>query len=374
MQGLLRGKLATDADLIGHLDSCLLCRACEQKCPSGVPYGQLMDTVRQQLSSDGQRRRPWTTRLLMRLFAVGPVALGRLHQILYLYQWSGLARLTRGLAYFGLRGLKHLHRILPRQIEPPAKAIRLYPADTKVAVKGKVSLFTGCASRLFDQEAQRASLFLLNRLGYVVSVPQGQVCCGALHQHEGQPQQAQQLAAQNISSFARSSGERILSIASGCSSHLATYPELLNGESNRFASQVEDITAFLATAEWPEPYYFAPLEEKVVVHEACLQRNVLKQSAATYQLLSKIPELLPEALDGNEFCCGAAGSYMLSQPETAMNLLQPKLEAATRQHASLLVTTNIGCALHIQAGLRERGEVIEVMHPVTLLARQLRTA
>lgn len=333
-----------------------------------------MDSVRQQLATEKKLPSPWTTRLVMWLFASGPRALGRLQQSLYLYQSMKLHHLLRYLGYFGIRGLKRLHRLLPVQLEQPTRAISLLPCDTKVPVKGKVSLFSGCASRLFDQETQRASLFLLNRLGYVVSVPQEQVCCGAMHQHEGRHETANDLAAQNIDSFARSQAEHIISIASGCSTHLKSYPERLNGQSNQFASQVQDITTFLAAADWPRAYTFAPMEEKVLVHESCLQRNVLKQSASSYELLAQIPQLDVEPLQGNEFCCGAAGSHMLAQPDQADRLLSPKLDAAIQQQASLLVTTNIGCALHIQAGLRERGILIEVMHPVTLLARQLRTA
>lgn len=374
IQGLLKGQLQADAALLKHLDSCLLCRACESKCPSGVPYGQLMDSVRLQLTTEKRASIPWTSRLLLRLFAAGPGTLARLQAGIYLYKWLRLHLLLKYLGYFGLSGLKRLHRLLPAKLEAPARPITLYPADTKVAVRGKVSLFTGCASRLFDQETQRASLFLLNRLGYVVSVPETQVCCGALHQHQGQQAQGHRLAVQNIAAFAHSRSEQILAIASGCSSHLASYPTKVAEQQYNFAAQVEDITTFLARASWPAAYTFAPIEGKVLVHEACLQRNVLKQGPASYELLARIPGLMLEPLQGNEFCCGAAGSQMLSQPAQADQLLAPKLDAANRQQGTILVTTNIGCALHIQAGLRERGQLIEVMHPVTLLARQLRTA
>ena len=112
----------------------------------------------------------------------------------------------------------------------------------------------------------------------------------------------------------------------------------------------------------------------MAVHDSCLQRNVLRQSAASYQLLQLIPDLEVVPLAGNETCCGAAGSHMLSQPQQADALLAPKLDSARDLAADILVTTNIGCALHIQAGLRRQGQALEVIHPLTLLARQLRTA
>jgi glycolate oxidase iron-sulfur subunit len=108
------------------------------------------------------------------------------------------------------------------------------------------------------------------------------------------------------------------------------------------------------------------------VHEPCTQRNVLRTSDAVYDVLRRIPEARIEALAGNDTCCGAAGTYMLEYPEFAHALRAPKVAAAA--DADWLVSTNIGCAMHLAAGLREAGHDVALVHPVVLLARQLAAA
>jgi glycolate oxidase iron-sulfur subunit len=109
----------------------------------------------------------------------------------------------------------------------------------------------------------------------------------------------------------------------------------------------------------------------VAVHEPCTQRNLLRDPSAASDLLRRIPGIELVALPGNAICCGAAGTYLLQRPRLSLSLLQPKLTALARLKAPILVTTNTGCALHLQAGAREADLDVEVMHPVELVARQL---
>ncbi|MBD3610372.1 MAG: (Fe-S)-binding protein [Gammaproteobacteria bacterium] len=370
MMGLARGQLEADSEFLQHLDHCLGCRACEGICPSDVPYGTLLNSQRQVLKQQGLSTLPWGTRLLMTLLASPPARLKHINNWLHRYQRWGAAKLVALLGYFGSAHLKRLHRYLPPVSKP--NTLSLYPADTKVQVKGKVNLFRGCASRLFDQETSDAAIFLLRHLGYAVNIPDKQVCCGAMHRNEGDIEASQQLASANITAFGRST-DPIISTASGCTTHLKEYPQHNDAlDAEPFSQQVVDISDFLSRVEWPKQYTFEAMDKKIAVHEPCLQRNVLKQGQSAYSMLSVIPNLNIQPLNGNQFCCGAAGTHMFSQPEQADALLNPKLEAIDKQDIDILVTTNIGCALHIQAGLKQRGRLIEVIHPATLLARQLR--
>jgi glycolate oxidase iron-sulfur subunit len=132
-----------------------------------------------------------------------------------------------------------------------------------------------------------------------------------------------------------------------------------------------DISAFLAVAEGWDEIKLAPLTYKISVHEPCSLRNVLRGSASSYALLARIPGAQIAPLTGNDQCCGAAGTYFLDQPEMAKVLLHDKITAISASGARYLATSNVGCAMHIASALREAGSEIEVLHPVTLIARQM---
>jgi glycolate oxidase iron-sulfur subunit len=158
--------------------------------------------------------------------------------------------------------------------------------------------------------------------------------------------------------------QAIVHTASGCGATLAEYPPPL-------AAPVLDISAFLATAQGWEQVTLAPLAHNIAVHEPCLSRNVLHDQDAPYALLRRIPGVNVTALAGNDQCCGAAGIYALTQPEMAGELLRDKIDAIKASGAHIIATSNPGCAMHLADGLRTEGWDVEVLHPVSLIARQM---
>jgi glycolate oxidase iron-sulfur subunit len=216
-----------------------------------------------------------------------------------------------------------------------------------------VYLFLGCASSILESDVLAASVFVLNQLGYTVHVPHDQTCCGGLHQQAGASAEA--LDTINLQAFSQSPEAPVLCIASGCGARL------LDLMPQRF----QDINAFLANADWRETELQA-LPAKVAVQDPCSLRNMLRAEAAPYRLLKLIPQLEVVALPGNTQCCGGAGAYMLTQPEMASRLRDDKVSAIDKVQPDYVATANIGCALHIARGTRTR-----IVHPVTLLARQM---
>jgi len=376
LQGLASDALTADARLAGHLDHCLACRACENVCPSGVQYGRILDDGRALLAE----RRPLRG-IARRLHdtALGLVIhrrrLRAAAQLLRLYQRSGLRRLVRASGLLRLLGGRAAD--WDAQL-PPLPA--LHPWQPRYAAvgerRGTVALFTGCIAEAVDEPTLRAAVRVLTRLGYEVLVPPAQTCCGALHQHGGDLETARRLAGENLAAFAAEDIEAVVSCASGCGAQLAEYAALdwdddgQREAAESLAGRVVDISAFLADQDWPVTP--APLAARAAVHDPCSLRNVMRAAGAVYKLLARIPELQVEPLAGNARCCGAAGSYMLTEPEMAKALRGPKLEAVEASGPDLLVTGNIGCALHLAAGLREQDRPApEVVHPVVLLDRQL---
>lgn len=345
--------------LYRHLDQCLMCHACESMCPSKVPFGALMDTARQRLAEhrkQGQAQRLMDAAGLALLTSAGGrkvaaagMAMARLFK---------LQRLTAAPA-----PLRRLLELLP---EP---APRITAADRPVisTTRGNVNLFTGCTGELLDRPTLEAVELLLTRLGYSITRPRRQTCCGALHQHSGQAHRASRLAHANLNAFA-GNDDPVLVFASGCCAHLQTYAGLYP-DAQDFGRRVTDIVSFLATHR-PDSLAFKPLPEDVAVYIPCTQRNVLG-AKPLHEVLTWIPEMRTTLINPDGGCCGAAGSYMLSQPQMSARLRRAMVERIADSGSRILVTTNIGCSLQLGAGLKQLGLAVEIMHPAKLLAAQL---
>ncbi|HEC18111.1 MAG TPA: (Fe-S)-binding protein [Gammaproteobacteria bacterium] len=350
-------QIAADTTMQAHLRHCTGCRACEASCPSGVRFGAIMDAARAMLPRQDPPSLPSQQHI----------------RWLRLYQRTGLQHLARASGLLKPLGLAQKDNLLPPIPDTPSWQA-YYPATPGAEPRGDVALFTGCIANTFDRKALEASRHLLNTLGYGVHVPPGQDCCGALALHNGRPDEATQLARQNLETFAKLDVQAIVHTASGCSATLSEYHRQLPG-TETFSRKVKDISQFLAEVEWPAAVAIAPLPKTIALHTPCSLQNVLRQAEAPRRLLQRIPRLEIVPLAPNTRCCGGAGRYMLEQADFAQGLRAKTLDAFARvqaqQEIDTLITSNLGCALHLAAGLRERGQDVEVVHPVVLLARQV---
>ena len=377
MHALAGGELQLSARLEQHLDHCLACRACEAVCPSGVPYGELIDATRAEIKR--RRPRPWPQRLARCIALDGLIArkpvLRAAGNLLRAYQRVGLQRLARRSGVLRRLGLERMDALLPA-LPPRPRWRDYYPPRGEL--RGRVALFTGCVAELLDAPALHAAISVLTRLGLGVHVPSDQVCCGALHLHNGAPDQARRLAARNLAAFGSLDADAVVSVASGCGAQLREYDRLMHGCAPepdavaRFSLSVQDISQFLAGLAWPPEIELEPLPVRVAVHDPCSLTHVMRRPRDPYALLGRIPGIELTPLPDNARCCGAAGSYLLTQPGMAQALLEDKIAHLRALAPAVLVTSNISCALHLAAGIRQAGLAIEVLHPVVLLERQLK--
>ena len=378
MNGVANGRIALNARFIQHMDRCLTCRACEAVCPNSVSYGRLIDEARaliadQSKSAAAARKSNWRI-ALERLLLTQPTRLDRLRRLLHFLQkreWLG------GLRKLGLIEKNRIFKFIAQL--PVVKFPYTAPADEENTAsnsntwrpvypaqgekRGEVALFLGCVARVTDVATLNSSIYVLNRLGYTVHIPRDQTCCGAIYQHSGALEQAGALVQRNKKAFAEF--DAVISTASGCGVQL-----LESGVAGE-QGKVMDISQFLMVAKGWESIDIASLAQKILVHEPCSLRHVLREQAYPYQLIARIPGAEAVPLAGNDQCCGAAGTYFIDQPEIADILLQNKITAVKESKTQYLVTSNIGCAMHIANGLYENGIHVEVLHPVTLLARQM---
>lgn len=370
MRAVANGTLSMRAQTAQHLSLCLACRACEQVCPSGVRYGKLIEAGRTQVRT--QHELPWLARLGLGLMA-RPRLLQKLTFVLRLYQLTGLQGLVRASGVLHWLGLRHVEALLP--VVPRVQTWQtFYPA---LGVRrGRVALFLGCVARVLDTPTLTTAIRLLTRFGYEVVVPSEQTCCGALHRDAGDTNTALTLAGRNRAAFqpAKTDGDKvdvILSVASGCTNALADSNPSAANRTDSYPP-VKDINQFLMELSVPKNLRLAPFAATVVVHDPCSLRNALHAEQSVYSLLRRIPELQLLALPENHLCCGGAGTYPLRQPAMAERLRAEKLIQLKQLRSAILVTANIGCALHLAEGLRVAGMHMEIIHPLILFERQLR--
>lgn len=353
-RALASGALAAEGPGLAHLEHCLGCLSCERVCPSGVQYGHLITTARQATAAPPRRQQQ-----LLYALAARP-------------RWIRcLAALARGLRLRcwlqpALRRSRWKQALITRGLGLLPPRARPLPQPRAVASlpRGRVGLFLGCFATAFDRDTHAAARRLLQALGYGVVEPAGQACCGALARHAGHTAQAQQLAAPTREAFLGSGVDTVLVSATGC---YGTLQELTFAGT---ALQVREIGEFLFADAAFAALEFAPLAVRAALHLPCSLSNRVRAAAATQQLLQRIPQLDVQPLPAQPSCCGAGGTHMLTQPQLADTLRDQRVAQAQALAPQMLLTSNIGCRLHLGAGV----PAIETLHPITLLARQLKAA
>lgn len=357
MQGLMSGALRDDAAVRRHLEGCLGCRACEAVCPSGVPFGSLMDATRASLIPP-TRGAGLVGGYLLRHAGARRVASGGLRVAGRL----GLGRLVGRVGADDRPGAARAASFLPDVAPPPRLSAPGRPAAADALmddVRGTVSLFSGCTAETFDGPSLEAAARVLRRLGYRVVLPEGQACCGALDHHAGRAGAAAKLAGRNRAVFVGGEGP-ILSLNSGCRAHLQD----AGGEG--FGDRVTGLCRLLACQDLT-PLHLIDAPLRVVFHTPCTLRHVLREHGLMEALLRRLPgvELIP--LPDNALCCGGSGSHMLTHPRMADRLLAPKLDALVDLSPDVLITANVGCGLHLAAGIRRRKLAMSVMSLAQLI-------
>ncbi len=366
MKAVAEGRITADDPVFSYqMQECLACRACEAACPGGVQYGVLIETARHQLVrlGGGRFRRRWLERLAYNVLLVSPTALRLASGLARFYVGSGLQGPVRRLGLLGPLGLRHADELLPGRLGPALQARgQLWPAVGQE--RGRVALLVGCLMGAAFGHIHRATVAVLNTNGIAVEAPQGQVCCGALHAHAGYLETAQRLAKINIGALG--SYDAVVVNASGCAAHMGEYGKLLAGDpayearAREFSSKVFDLAEYLV-AVGPKP---APkkLEVAVAYQDPCHLLNVRRVSWQPRQLLTQVAGATLSEPSENSLCCGSAGVYNLLQPKMARALGDRKVADLASTGASVVVSSNVGCILQIQAAARRKGMELKVVH------------
>ncbi len=377
IRGVAEGRLAVDTPGFLHqMDECLGCLACQAVCPSGVQYGHLLEAGRAQAKAV-KSTRPLTRWLELVVFKVLFVnmALFRLFgRSMWLYQKLGVQALVRCLGILRLLGLAETEKLLPvvndRFIYAEGQRFAPLRTDHRPRLK-RVALLTGCVQSVAFAHVHEATINTLQVNGCEVVLPSGQQCCGALHQHGGDFEQARALARQNIEALEAVNPDYVVVNAAGCSHHLKEYAHLLKDDpeygprAQKFVAKSRDITELLAELG-PVPAV-KPLPLRVTYQEPCHLAHGQKITAQPRQILRAVPGVTLVEMKDSAMCCGSAGTYNITQPEMAKRLQSDKLDNAKATGATIILSANTGCMIQLAAGLQERGEAVEVRHVVEIL-------
>lgn len=412
MRAVGEGRLADDSLAFErHISRCLGCRACEQVCPAGVEYGQLLEAARGELFTSGKTRgfSYGLVRLLLKHVWLHPARLKIAFIMARILRDAGFARVllkTRIARLFSSQfefGLALLASSAPKLVKTGNQSNKKQRVETTTAAaapRDNTMLFTGCVGAGLFSRVNHATRRVLEANGFAVETPPQQGCCGALHAHAGDLEGARTLARRNIEAFSSPNQSPIITNAGGCGAMLASYGHLLTADvvfgdrASQFSARVRDVSQQLETVETLRTTSVPGVTEQLVrgpqrvvpggaaslgwqtsssagvrvtYDASCHLLYGQHAGEAPLKMVGSIPGLDFARLEGSEMCCGAAGIYNLLEPDLSRSVLEEKLRNIQETGAKVLATGNPGCQMQIGAGAILSGMDLTVCHPVELL-------
>jgi glycolate oxidase iron-sulfur subunit len=373
MKAVVEGRIEAGEKVFEHLDRCLVCRACETACPSGVVYHELIEAVRPQVAEAvlGKNKRMRSGVLQWMVTHVLPYP-----------KRAGLAMLPLKVARkVGLGGLAmRVAKWMPGAMRGMAEAAPEggsgdVPMFTPAAgeLRGRVVLLRGCVGSVVSGAVNEACAKVMAANGFDVHLLASEPCCGAMAAHANDVAGAHEWAMALVDALLAKGGDYFVSPIAGCGAQLKALDHVL-ADSPRYAEKardvvrrMRDVTEFLTEVGLRSPPGKVR-SRTVAYHDPCHLVHAQRISEQPRSLLAQVAGLTIVPLAESDMCCGAAGTYNLSQPGMAEKLGQRKVLNIVATGATELVTANIGCALQIQRHLKAAGHDVAVKHVVEVLA------
>lgn len=388
MRSLAEGHQAVNDPFADHISLCLNCRNCETVCPSGVHYSVLLEAARGEIVKQGhlsRKERVLRWAILKNIFPY-PRRMNLMVGAMGLYQRT-LQPLVRASGILNLMGrLGEMEAVLPdrklRQYKAPSNGKiaaqevggvlpSSYVAPSARPPRGRVALFTGCIMRAGFANIHEATVRVLECNGYEVRVPEGQICCSALHVHAGERDLARDMAKKNIDLFMQEQWDAIVINAAGCGAQLKDYPDLFRDDpvyharAVQFSQRIKDVSELLAPALIRKPSFKE--KRRVTYQDACHLAHAQKIRVQPRQILKQVGNLELVEMQASDRCCGSAGIYNVVHPEISDQLIDEKMTNTRATNAQVVVTGNIGCLLQLEYGKKRAAWNGRVMHLVELL-------
>jgi glycolate oxidase iron-sulfur subunit len=343
-----RGTMPFDEEQVKHIDLCLGCRTCEGVCPSGVPYGRIIESGRADVEAV---RKPsmkrWLSRTALREVVAHPQRL------------NALGYVTRVAQKFGLTSLAGPGRQLP----PLGPRYKAPPGNVAPAIgkrKHRVAFLVGCVMPIMYPQSHEAAVKLLQLAGCEVWFPEGERCCGALLAHNGDVEGAEHLRDVNTRMYEAGAFDALIIDSAGCGAHLKDFYPALKGK-------VKDLSEWLAVVGLPEPK--RDVKVRVTYQDACHLVHAQKVRKPPRDLIRSLPGVDFVEMRHADICCGAAGLYSTLESDMSNRILQQKMEDLLRTNAEVVSVANPGCQMQLHTGLRGHGSTMVVEHLAETIAR-----
>jgi glycolate oxidase iron-sulfur subunit len=363
------GRLELNEGFKEHLYLCLLCRACETACPSGVQYGRIAETAREVLGPPGSSFARAVLNLVFTQLLPYPRRLRTAAVLLRLYQRTGLQRLIRFILPKKLREMDSMLPAIPDRFFDPGR--EGFPASGQR--RAKVAMLNGCVMPLLFGDVNQATVRVLQRNGCEVTFPKNQICCGALNIHNGEHNAAKEMARQNIDAFLGAGVDAVIVNAAGCGAAMKEYGYLLRDDPSyaekaaTFSALVKDAGEFLGNLGLTAP--LGRLEMTVTYQDPCHLVHGQRVRSQPRKLLQSIPGLKLHEMENSDRCCGSAGIYNVTHAEMSQHLLKEKMQSIAAVGVAAVVAPNPGCMLQLRYGAGRYGPALKVYHLMDLLDR-----
>ena len=363
------GRIELSARFADHLYLCLLCRACESACPSGVQYGRIAEAAREQLGPPGSEFGRAVLKFVFTQLLPYRRRLRLVFALLRLYQRTGLQHVARFFLPKKLREMDALMPPIPSRFFKPQEGI----AAAIGLRRATVALLDGCVMPLLFGDVNGATVRVLQRNGCDVIFPSRQTCCGALNVHNGETTAAKQMARRNIDAFLDANVDAFLVNAAGCGAAMKEYGHLLRDDpdyrdkAKRFSSLVKDAGEFLADLGLIGD--LRRIEMTVTYQDPCHLAHGQRIRSQPRKLLQALPGLKLVEMEGADRCCGSAGIYNLTHAGMSQHLLKEKMQTIAATGGEAVVAPNPGCMLQLRSGATRFGPGLEVYHLFDLLDR-----
>ncbi len=369
---LMDGDLQATPNLFEQMYQCFGCQACDEVCPVGIKPSDLALQMRR--LQEEVRPARWK-KLLFNRILFHPKRLEKLTWPLRLYQGLGIRRLyyLLGLSRLMPSYFRDLEAMLPRLPQRPLRRTIAEKTDAQGEERYKVGFFLGCAQSLMFSDESKATVRVLSANGCTVITPRETKCCGMPAIGYGRHEEVVAAAKHNIELFEKQQVEKIVTDCATCGSTLKEYGAILSDEfdwadrARAFSEKVKDISEFLAGIPLRKPA--GKLDLKVTYHDPCHLRRAQGVWQEPRKLLNTIDGLEFIELPESNWCCGSAGSQLITHHDTSVQVLDRKMDNVASTGAQVVASGCPGCQMHLQVGVRRRRLNMTVTHPIVLLAQ-----